>query len=62
MDETPMDPGEVAGILGVSEKTVYRLMQEHRLAYSQVAKRKRVVTRTQLDDYIASTTVPAQAV
>lgn len=56
-----LDPEVVAVRLGVSRDTVYRLMRERKLGYSQVAKRKRVVTEEQLDAYIRAQSVPVTA-
>lgn len=59
--KTPLDPVEVADRLGVSRDTVYRLMRDHKIGYSQIAKRKRVITEQQLEAYIDATSVPATA-
>jgi excisionase family DNA binding protein len=59
--KAPLDPEEVAIRLGVSRDTIYRLMREHKIAYSQVAKRKRVITEEQLEAYIDAQSVPAES-
>jgi len=61
VSRTTLDPDEVAQRLGVSRKTVQRLMQSHRIGYVVVADgRKRMITEQQLAEYIDSQTVPAQ--
>ena len=56
-----LDPEVVAERLGVSRDTVYRLMRERKLGYSQVAKRKRGITEEQYDAYIRAQSVPPEA-
>jgi len=57
-----LDTEVVAKRLGIHERSLYRLMQQRRIGYTQVTKRKRVITEAQLEEYIAAHAVPAEAV
>jgi excisionase family DNA binding protein len=55
-----LDPNDVAEILGISTKTVHRLVRERKLGCVQVTRRVRRFTAQQVRKYVASraTVVP----
>jgi excisionase family DNA binding protein len=50
-------PVDVAGVLGVSSKTVHKLVRDGKLSCVQVTGRERRFTQEQVQDYIRSQTM-----
>lgn len=54
-----LSPAEAANFLGLSRATVYRLMSENQISYSQVCGRRRFRQRD-LDDFVEQRLVAAR--
>lgn len=54
---TLLNPRQVAGILGISDRTVHQLCREGKLGYFQVDSKHRRFTQENIDEYLRSVSV-----
>jgi excisionase family DNA binding protein len=55
-----MNADDVAEILGIAKKTVHNLVRKGKLGCVQVNDKERKFTKEQVEEYIASRTLPAR--